>query len=106
MLREQGIILAWALKQMRIRQRQESANVDWHCYLNDVSDFKNFQLIEIQNFLLSRLPTHDNYLRTRRWAEVVFSPLFVCLSVCLSMSRISQTVMDGFGRNLVDELGR
>ena len=33
----------------------------------------------------------------------LFTP--VCLSVCLSVSTISQKVMHGFGRNLVDRLG-
>ena len=44
------------------------------------------------------------YLRHWRWVEVMFSPLFVCLSVCLSLSRISQKVMGRFRWNLVDRL--
>ena len=31
----------------------------------------------------------------------MFSPLFVCLFICLSVSRISQNGMDGFGWNFV-----
>ena len=31
--------------------------------------------------------------------------VYTRLSVCLSVSRISQNVMDGFRRNLVDRLG-
>ena len=42
-----------------------------------------------------------NYLRYRKWAEVMFSPLSVCLFVCLSANRISQKLVDGFGCNLV-----
>ena len=37
----------------------------------------------------------------QRWVNVMFSPL----SVCLPVNRISQKVMDRFGRNLVDTLG-
>ena len=35
----------------------------------------------------------------------MYSPLFVCLSVCVFVCRISHKVTDGFGRNLVDRLG-
>ena len=49
-------------------------------------------------------PRAQNYLRHRRWMEVIFSPLSVCLSLCLSVNRISHKVVDGFGQNLVESL--
>ena len=36
--------------------------------------------------------------RTCSWANVMYSPLFVCLSV----SRITQKVMDGFEQNITE----
>ena len=35
--------------------------------------------------------------RTTDFVEVLFSPEFVCLSVCLSVSNITRKVVDGFG---------
>ena len=37
--------------------------------------------------------------------DYVFTPLSVCLSLCLAICRISQKVVDGPGWNLVDRLG-
>ena len=44
-----------------------------------------------------------NYLCHLRWMEVMFSPLIVYLSVCVS--RITQKVINGFGWNLSGRLG-
>ena len=41
------------------------------------------------------------YLRHRRWTEVMLSPL----PVRLPANRISQSIENGFGRNLVESLG-
>ena len=40
-----------------------------------------------------------------QWMEVMFSSLSFCLSVCLSVSKISQKITHGFGRNFVVRLG-
>ena len=50
------------------------------------------------NLQLTKL---TNYIRQRSWANVMYSSPFVCLFVCLSVSRITQKVMDGFERNIM-----
>ena len=56
---------------------------------------------DIQTLVTYIRPYFDYYICQRSWTDVMHSPLFVCPSVCLSVSRITRKVMDGFEQHIM-----
>uniref|UniRef100_A0A8C4N221 Peptidase M3A/M3B catalytic domain-containing protein n=1 Tax=Eptatretus burgeri TaxID=7764 RepID=A0A8C4N221_EPTBU len=88
-----GVLHAWDL-------RYYANQVEITRYAVDHNVLQQYFPLEVRcsnKLLFQCLPYH--YLSHQRWREVVFTP------VCLSVNKISQKVVDGFGRNFVESLG-
>ena len=88
------------------RRRQKRTFISWISFtcmeqwkINDILKIcqkRNKYIILIANVSLTRhIIGLDYYLRQRR--RYMLLPVFVCLSVCLSVSSITQKRVDGFG---------
>ena len=70
------------LTKIRVRQRNRRLTL-YHIFIYNKSKFPLECLLEVLCF--SHISLLINYIRQRSWANVMYSPLFVCLSVCLSV---------------------